>query len=359
MDINILNLINAERQNIELCSEMDNRKCAVDYFNCLSESIDEFNDKAWNKREGYKTPNFPSLTEGLEGWDSGLYIFAGLANHGKTMMLLNLLEDLVMCEDNKLFGVYYSLDDNKNKVIPRIIAMRESLPISLIAKPGRYQRMIDENHPDAIHIAQQLDKRNEGIRKLKENSNKMIVLDSQDIKTSTDLRDSIHQIYNYVKTMDEEANIVVAVDGLKDINFDGIRLTENEKVDEASRFLKDISVELDIIVMSTMHLRKINGNRRPTTEDLKDSNRLEYEADVIFLTYNDVSRNKEAAKIYTRHANDNENSPKQPIVELDWAKNKISSYKGRTFCYFAPEYSKAVECDEDDSKRFNALVYQL
>jgi replicative DNA helicase len=219
--------------------------------------------------------------------------------------------------------------------------------------------MIDENHPDAIHIAQQLDKRSEGIRKLKENSNKMIVLDSQDIKTSTDLRDSIHQIYNYVKTMDEEANIVVAVDGLKDINFDGIRLTENEKVDEASRFLKDISVELDIIVMSTMHLRKINGNRRPTTEDLKDSNRLEYEADVIFLTYNDVSRNKEAAKIYTRHINDNENSPKQPIVELDWAKNKISSYKGRTFCYFAPEYSKAVECDEDDSKRFNALVYQL
>jgi replicative DNA helicase len=157
--------------------------------------------------------------------------------------------------------------------------------------------------------------------------------------------------------MDEEANIVVAVDGLKDINFTDLKLTENEKVDTASRFLKDISVELDIIVMSTMHLRKLNGNRRPTTEDLKDSNRLEYEADVIFLVYNDVSRNKEAAKIYSRTGD--ENAPKQPILELDWAKNKISSYKGRTFCYFSPEYSKSIECDEDDARRFNALVYQL
>ena len=106
----------------------------------------------------------------------------------------------------------------KNKVIPRIIAMRESLPISLIAKPGRYQRMVQENHPDAVNIAQLLDKRAEGINNLKSQSNKMMVLDSQDIKSDKDLRDSIHQIYNYVKSMDEEANIVVAVDGLKDIN---------------------------------------------------------------------------------------------------------------------------------------------
>ena len=356
MDTKILNLINGEREEVELLSEMDNRVCAVDYFNCLADCIDEFDDKAWNKKEGYKTPKFPSLTEGLEGWDSGLYIFAGLANHGKTAAMINILEDMVTCEENKLFGVYYSLDDNKNKVIPRIVAMRESLPISLIAKPGRYQKMVDEHHPDAVHIAQLLDKRREGIENLKAQSNKMMVLDSQDIKSDKDLRQSIYQIYNYIKSMDEEANIVVAVDGLKDINFTEMNLSENEKVDQASRFLKDISVELDIIVMSTMHLRKLNGNRRPTTEDLKDSNRLEYEADVIYLVYNEVSRNKDAAKVFSRTS---ETGPKQPILELDWAKNKISSYKGRTFCYFSPEYSKSIECVEDDARRFNALVYQI
>ena len=154
MDTKILNLINADREEVELLSDTDNKICAVDYFNCLADSIDEFDDKAWNKKEGYKTPKFPSLTQGLEGWDSGLYIYAGLANHGKTAAMINILEDMVTCPDNKLFGIYYSLDDNKNKVIPRIVAMRESLPISLIAKPGRYQKMVDEHHPDAVHIAQ-------------------------------------------------------------------------------------------------------------------------------------------------------------------------------------------------------------
>ena len=230
MDTKIMDLINGEKDtDVELLSDTDNKVCAVNYFDCLANSIDEFNDRAWNKKEGYKTPGFPSLTTGLEGWDSGLYIFAGLANHGKTAIMVNILEDLVMNPDNKLFGIYYSLDDNKNKVIPRIIAMRESLPIGLISKPGRYQKMVDEQHPDAIHIAQLLDKRTEGINKLKEQSNKMMVLDSQDIKSDKDLRNSIHQIYNYVKAMDEEANIVVAVDGLKDINFVDMNLTEMKK----------------------------------------------------------------------------------------------------------------------------------
>ena len=50
MDINILNLINAERNtDIELLEDMDNKISAVDYFNCLSDSLDEFDERAWNK----------------------------------------------------------------------------------------------------------------------------------------------------------------------------------------------------------------------------------------------------------------------------------------------------------------------
>ena len=357
MDDKIFNLINGDRQEIELYNDMENRINTIDYFNVMAKDLDIFNEKAWNKKEGYKTLSFPSIANGLEGWDSGLYIFAGAANHGKTAAMTNIMEDLVMNPDNKLFGVFYSLDDDKNKVIPRLIAMRERLPISLITKPGRYQAMVNEGHPDAINIAQLLDKRTEGINNLKANSNKLMVLDSTEIKNSLDLKNSIYQIYNYVKSIDEEANIVVAVDGLKDIQFTELKLTENEKVNMASKLLKEISVELDIIMMASMHLRKLNGNRRPTTDDLKDSNTLEFEANVIWLVYNDVSRNKDAAKIFTRTGA--EDGPKQPVLELDWAKNKISSYKGRTFCYFAPEYSKTIECNEDDAKRFNALVYQL
>ena len=36
--------------DIELLEDMDNKISAVDYFNCLSDSLDEFDERAWNKR---------------------------------------------------------------------------------------------------------------------------------------------------------------------------------------------------------------------------------------------------------------------------------------------------------------------
>jgi hypothetical protein len=69
-----------------------------------------------------------------------------------------------------------------------------------------------------------------------------------------------------------------------------------------------------------------------------------------------VSENKQSAKIYQNVGAD---GYKRPILEFDWAKNKKSSYKGRTFCYFNPDYSKAIECDEEATKRFNALIYEV
>ena len=60
-------------------------------------------------------------------------------------------------------------------------------------------------------------------------------------------------------------------------------------------------------------------------------------------------------KVQNRLENQEE---KLPIIEFDWAKNKKSSYKGRSFCYFAPEMSRAAECNADAMRRFNALLYE-
>ena len=102
-------------------------------------------------------------------------------------------------------------------------------------------------------------------------------------------------------------------------------------------------------------MRKINANRRPVLDDLKDSTVLVYEASVTFIVYNDVSANKNNAKIFQQRLDSDE---KEPILEIDWAKNKKSSYKGRTFCYFKPDYSKTLECNAEDMKRYSALIYE-
>ena len=356
----IKELINKDKDlSIETMGELDDKIVATDFFENMIHDVDAFNEQAWKSKEGFDSPNFPSFTKGFEGWSPGFYAFAGAPNMGKTAIMTNIMEDLCTCEKNKLFGIYFSLDDPKNKIIPRIIAMREVIPINLVSTPARYNEMILNNHPDSIHIQEELDKREKGLENLKKDSNKMVIFDSKEIKTIDDIYIKCKQIYSYVKSIDEEMNVIIAIDSLKDIELDASygKLTINERIDLVSRKLKDLSTDLNCMVFASMHLRKLNANRRPTMDDLKDSNTLEYELDACFLVYNDVSKNKQSAKIFYRE--DNENTEKMPIIEVDWGKNKISSYKGITFCNFAPNYSKCIECSAESSIRYNALIYEV
>ena len=104
------------KEEVETVGELDNKTQIQDYYSNLSNDIDAFDKLAWEAGSGYDTPHFPSFTKNLEGWTPGFYTFAGCPNHGKTSIMLNLLEDLCTTESNKLFGVYFSLDDSKNNL---------------------------------------------------------------------------------------------------------------------------------------------------------------------------------------------------------------------------------------------------
>lgn len=355
----IKEILNKDKDyEIETIDELEGINVATDFFNNMIHDIDAFEEEAWSNKTGYVSPSFPSFTEGLEGWSPGFYVWCGPSNHGKTAMLLNVMEDLCAYEDNKLFGIFYSLDDTRNRVIPRIVAMRENIPISIVAKPARYNQMIEEGHPDASNMYKQLQKRSKGLENLKKDSNKMVIFESEEIETIEDIYEKTEQIYHYIKSIDSEMNIIIGIDSLKDIVIkDSLKLTANERIDIVAKKVKDLSKKFNCITFSSMHLRKLNGARRPTVDDIKDSNVLEYESDVCFLVYNDVSKNKQSAKIYYKDSE--ESIEKKPVIEIDWAKNKMSSYKGVTFCNFAPDYNKCIEANEDASFRYNAILYQI
>ena len=356
-DIKKLLNVGKNKEEVELKDELDNKTQIQDYYSNLANDIDAFDEQAWSNKSGYDTPHFPSFTKGLEGWSPGFYTFAAQPNAGKTALMLNVLEDLCTTESNKLFGIYFSLDDSKNKVIPRVVAMRETIPISVVSKPTRYKEMINNGHEDTLLFNEYLNKRKAGLESLKADSNKMVIFDSTEIKTYTQLYDTIKNVYMYVKAQDEEANIVVAIDSLKDIVLDDIKLDQSERIAEVARRVKDISIEFNCIVLSSMHLRKVNSNRRPTLDDLREANTLEYELDMCFLVYNDVSRNKQAAKIFRYE--DEADTEKKPVIEIDWAKNKLSSYKGVTFCNFSPEYNKCVEVNEQAAEQYTIKLYTI
>ena len=321
----------------------------------LSNDLDLFEEQAWHKGDGYTLPSYPMLTDLLEGLDEGLYLVAGESNTGKSALMMNWIYDACTHRDNKLFGIYYCLDDTKNDIIPRIIAMDQEIPIGVCAKPQRYQNKIDNQEDGCLAYEQMLLKRKEGLEKLRSYSDRLRFEDGNRISTAEKMFAHMKAMQSFVKTIEPDMDIIVGIDAVDDIRFGSKKgLTTTDRHAEIARTIKDWATELHIPVFGTRHLSKLRQNRRPTLDDLKDSNEYVYEASVVFLVYNDVSKNKEAAQIFTT-IKGVEN--KVPVLEIDWAKNKKSSYKGRTYCQFQPEYSKTKEFPKELAKQFDQIIY--
>ena len=344
------------KEEVEISEEV----IMEDFFEITKASYDVFNDYCYNKGDGYKAPSFESLGEKLEGIESGMYVFAGESNSGKSAVMMNMMKDIASCPENNLFGIYYSLDDSKNEIIPRIIAMEMQIPIAVAGKPKRFENLIEQiDDSNGALYEEYLIKREQGINKLKDDSSVFMIEDSMKIKNSTDLKNHISMVQTYVKSIDPNKNLIIAIDALNDIHLDKNafgRIADNEKDGEVAKFTKNLAIEFDIPVFVSCHLRKLNGNRRPTLDDLRNANTLVYEASVVFLVFNDVSKNKGIAKIYWEDTQSESNLG--AIIEIDWAKNKKSSFKGRTFYKFKPHMSKIIECGKEDSRRYEALIIQ-
>lgn len=327
-----------------------------DFFETSIAQYDEFDENAWKKGEGYICPNFPMFNKYMEGLEAGLYMFAGESNMGKSGVALNLFWDYCMYENNKLFGIFFSLDDSKEEIIPRIIAMNEEIPISAVSKPQRLQNKIDLGDPNTGEYETWLEKRANGIQFLKDNRNKFKIEDGERIQCGEQILDYCKKAQLFVKAHDPDANIIVCIDSLSDITFASQSFKSDKELnDYIAKQVKRWAVEiLKVPIFGTLHLRKIEQNRRPTIADVKDSGRYAYEASTLFLVHNDVSRNKASAGIYTVAEDTQE---KIPVIELDWAKNKKSSFKGVTYHSFFTNYSKVIECDEAIMERFNRIRF--
>lgn len=326
-----------------------------DLTNGMEHDLDAFEDQAWNKGDGYKLPNYPMFTEMLEGLDEGLYLVAGESNTGKSALMMNLIYDACTYRENKLFGIYYCLDDTKNDIIPRIVAMDQEIPIGVCAKPKRYQNKIDNQEDGSLMYEEMLLKRAEGIAKLREYSDRLRFMDGNKIASAEKMFAHMKAMQRYVKTIDPDMNIIVGIDAVDDIRFDSKRFDSiTGRHAEIAKTIKDWATELHIPVFGTRHLSKLRQNRRPTLDDLKDSNEYVYEASVVFLVHNDVSKNKEAAQIFTTIVGV---EGKIPVLEIDWAKNKKSSFKGRTYCQFRAEFSKTKEFPKEQAKQFDQHIY--
>ena len=395
-----LELMEVEKKALE---NKENNVQAEDHIQDTEEQYKQFNIESWDKGHGYLMPkgHFQYFDEQMEGLESGLFLFAGESNSGKTSVLLELLMQYASNPENNLYGLYFSLDDTADKLIPRILAsnsrVREDLigvPISLFSKPQRYLdelRNIEDIDSEKARLYYSYLYKNLMDSPFEKINTELIAKDPMDIDTSESIRDKAYEwlntTKNYFKVVDgtkiscgeelieychnvieqvrvtlnnPKLNLIVGIDSLSDITWrDHYFGSEKELNDFTSREIKRLAVEeLRCPIFGSIHLRKIDQRKRPTIADVKESGRWVYEASLVFLVYNDVSRNKGAAQIYIpgdREANGT--AYKIPVIELDWAKNKQSSFKGRTYCMFETDKSRVTEVPDERRKNFDQRIY--
>ena len=274
---------------------------------------------------------------------------------GKSALGLSLAWDYMSCPDNHLYLIYFALDDAASDIYPRVIGMNQDIPIAVSSKPVMFENKRDEGDANVVVYDNWLQKGQEGIDELMELGEKFTLLDGTDVSCGEDMLEICKDIKALVRTEDRSANIIVVIDSGMDVRWKNQKFkSDKERNDYTAREIKRWAVEiLDCPIFCTLHLRKIEQNRRPTPADVKESGEWQYEASWLGLVHNDVSRNKESAAICVR----NEQGAVTPVIELNWAKNKKSSYKGTTFQTFVTNHSLVKECPEEVAERFNHLLY--
>jgi replicative DNA helicase len=307
----------------------------------MIQTIQESDQYAWSKAKyGSFTTGFNLFDQVIEhDLQSGLIILAADPNVGKSAFMLQLLKQ-VSEKNEDCFCEYYSLDDNKKKMLPRYIANDQLISINEASNPSKYANKKDL-----------LDKRNEGLKHLYENIGRFSLRDDTGDGSSTleALEDRIKKLMmNY-----PNKRIILGIDSYFDLTTRASFNSDNREEEEMAKKLKGLIKQYDITIFCTAHLRKTNGNR-PNMDDLKGMKRLQFEADIIGMLYNEVGIHEEAAEVYW--TSDDEEL-KMPVLEMKIVKNKMGSFKGTHFYNMTPKYSQFVEATPEACRQYSARIY--
>lgn len=297
---------------------------------------------------------FDSMNKAFEGLNAGVHLIAGQSNIGKSAICMQLAWQIAQANQiptkqrpQRAFVLYFSLDDSLNELLPRFVAIDQRIPINAVRFPSK-----PEYNQDKVWV----ERRKEGWRRIESN---LLSISMRDVNRGSSveyIEKTIDDYASMLKMYDENYQVVVVIDNFHDITVEAKGYTEdNARFDYISDQLSRICAKYDCPMICTAEFRKLNGFRRPTNDDIKQSGKILYEAKAVMLSYNQVSLRGEQAEIYW----EDENNPnkKMPVYEMYVSKNKFGSFKGTFFFNFIPHMSYFAEVMEAQTQRYNQMVY--
>lgn len=307
--------------------------------------LNEFENEAWSpKKKGLDT-GFESINKAFDGGiKPGFIIIAADSNVGKSIFLTQILWQVA--QNNKdVYVMDFSLDDPIDDKISRVVASANKVLINAVKNPTNYTQ-----YP--MMLARRLD----GINKLRRYIDKYRIYDSQFSTNIEDIEDEVNRVRIELDSIGKgDTQIVIGIDNFHDLNSrEKTNLRDKEKYDYLAQYCADMAIRQKCVLLCTGELRKVNGSLRASTDSIRESVKIKYEAKAILLCHNDVHYKGEAAEVFFKR---NDSKLKQPIFEVHFAKNKISSFKGRCFFESYPEMSRMEEADEQSAKHYSSVVF--
>lgn len=309
-----------------------------------AERIKAWDDACWEgASRGYEMRLWPYLTEQMGGWQMGTYLLSAVPNVGKTHMLLRLLESLVTDNEN-LLAILFSFDDAATRMYSRLVANRARLPINAVSDPARY--IVDRyEKTNPKEMTRRMEARGQAVLDTLDLSNRFLIFDAEDGRDLAYVRKTVSAIQEMTGR-----NLVVGIDSLNKVLPDRAILNETERERYVSQELKDLQKRHHMPLIMTAEMSKRHGRLEPDNQDLRGAVNLEYDADAIFLLYNDLHHRGEEARMTFDVMGE-----KLPIVQLEVGKNKLSEFKGRDYFKVYPHLSRVDECDQNERKHWMSV----
>ena len=319
-------------------------KPTTDYELAMWNTLDNFETNAWQaKNVGIKT-GFDSVDKAFEGGlFPGFIIIGGDSNLGKSAFITQLAWGIVENNDD-VYVMDFSLDDSMPDKLARVAACSGKLIINAVKTPLNY-----------INYPLMLIRRKNAILNLRSKVDKYRAYDSTFSTFVEDIEKEIEEKLIYFDANGIDKKIVVCIDNFHDLNIaNKPGLQDKAKFDELAQWCSDLAIKHNIVVVCSAELKKLNGNRRPILDDIREAVKIKYEAKAILLVYNEVHYKGDGADVYFMKQG---NPLKQPIFEVHFAKNKFGTYKGRAFFEFYPEMAYMKECDPMAQKTYSQIIF--
>ena len=320
------------------------QKPTEEYQLAMWDVLDKFEQEAWSPANvGIKT-GYDCMDKAFDG---GLYpgftVIAGDSNLGKTALMTNLAWNIIQ-NNNDVYVMDFSLDDAMPDKLARVAACSGKLIINAVKTPLNY-----------MQYPLMLIRRRNAILNLRAHVDQYRAYDSTFSTFIEDIEKEIEEKLVYFDAQGINKKLVVCIDNFHDLNImSKPGLQDKNKFDELAQWCSDLAIKHNIVVICSAELKKLNGNRRPILDDIREAVKIKYEAKAVLLVYNEVHYKGDGADIFFMKQG---NPFKQPIFEVHFAKNKFGTYKGRAFFEFYPEMAYMKECDPTAQKTYSQIIF--